>query len=622
MGVTYVLKLTDFNNEYDLIGGASFSMMDGTLNFGVPSYDEASGDYGTRDISFSLVAIGSTREEAIENANALAAMVMRARHAYDAPMADGYGTGYGANDYYTGDAGVVLLVDVYESLTRTVNREDGGTGGKSYRINVRGGTVEFTRSPYQEGGVVQDGSVYKIYDINVRLECDPFFMTQPNVIKYGTDIANTGDDFYPRGNKKVMVVVSDTEVNGSAPAPTRIITREHYGGSGMIVSRCVGDNVWLAPSIPVGISGGGPYTTDFYPIGKLDPSTSDKDKVFRIKYTGTNTFQYSTNDGSTWSSTTVTVHQPFYFDASNNYGVVFLNDQLTSGLEYRFYPNQTQLKIDKTQSYASGDSQFYSHNGAVVAHAYVSVPSYARGKYIIAMYGYVAQGSTRQSVDWSAAVASSQIKESGASGSRDYYWTSWGATTFPWVYQHAGESIVLLGELDLGNVGGGFASYPNGHAIIDIAIYVRGLSDPGASVDVTVEDILLLSAQDEYSTMIAAWGTDFQGYEVYSSFDMKNPYVGELSATAFDAGSWGGAASPTLYASTVSLDSVIASGLDASMFGNPITIYPREKNYVLLIPVHQLSSDASWRLINGFRTGFTKEYYIAVRERHLFPGGK
>ena len=524
---------------------------------------------------------------------------------------------------FTGDAGCVLQIRFGPVGTTTLDDEDGGTYTDSRILTTKiiSGTMEVIAPMSITTQLDESSGEREAMRVRVNLECDPFFLGDPQIILEVDDpgYCQPPDNEGEYTVNKVLIPAGD--IPGDVPALTRITTRV-FNSLGIIMARHAGNCIINTPSYPVFSGSGaenmivGGYSTDSAQFAN--------ELIMRVKVVATDaggdSVQYSLNDGSSWSGSIVLEdHATVDIGATGFYFTFFVKTGHTVDDYWRFRGNQSYLlpnvgsTIQVGLGGAGDDAGYMSKDGTIVDSFYVNFPAEATGKYKV-----LCQMEWNQALDPEFRM---QLAYRGfVSGT---WWEDTKDAGFDWVRGFEGylRNIVDLGTIDLTPSGAPSRGHPGSHSMATATLYVRGAENEAVDYQIGLTKVFLCPVQDDDGFLWAGWKFDGTGREVYSNFDVRNPYIAEISASMSDKD-----ATNTIYddATDVTLENVRVVSLDESHVGNMLTLMPGVDNTIVFAPlVTGLLGNPDFRgsYWNTASVGITNAVTIAIRPRYLIVGG-
>ncbi len=528
---------------------------------------------------------------------------------------------------FTGDAGCILQIRFGPIGTAVLDDEDGGTYTDTRILTTKiiSGTLEVVRPFSTQMQLDETSGNRKVMRIRVNLECDPFFLGDPIVVANVPDpgFCQPPDIEAEYTHNKLLIEAAD--IPGDFPALTRITTRI-TDALGIIMARHAGNCLLNCPSFPVYVGASG--RQDFIVGGySTDPVifASGGELIMRVKVTATDaggdTVQYSINDGSTWSGNIILEdHTVVDIGVTGFYFTFFHKTGHTIADYWRFRGNQSYLLPNSGATIPVGigggsGAAYMSATGATVDSFYLNFPKEATGKYKI-----LAQFEWDQALDpeFRMSLAYRGFLNSGS------WWQDTKDASFDWSRGFEGylRNIIDLGTIDLTPSGAPSRGHPNSHAMATATVYARGAENEAVSYNIGLTKIFLCPVQDDDGFLWAGWKFDGEGREVYSNFDFRNPYIGEISASLSDKD-----AADTMYADAtdVTLDNARVVSLDESHVGNMLTLMPGVDNTLVFAPLLTgITGNPDFRgsYWDTSDIGLTQAVTVAIRPRYIMVGGE
>lgn len=594
------VESVDFNST-------NYKLEDGSFDAQIPQRNEirssvVGGDftrdlltmsYKNRNIIFSFYVLGDNDISLHNNISKITRMLIRSQ-------SEIYLSGGGyqqqtttAEGNNTGDAGLRLKYRVKNATTAITNEDgDADVDDGSVYFKVISGDIEIDNQ--FKSAREMDGR--KFAYCTLTLECEPFALGVARVI--GTQ---TGNGFYAypispdynadagNGSQMNRMFISAASIPGEAPALTRISTKL-TGSTGLIIARDAGISILNSTTFPVRTGTG---LADFFVYGQR---RSNSNRNFRVRISSTGSpdmYQYSDDDGSTWSSAAPIVAKTKMQLGSYDIWIMFWNATgHTSGDYWSFKDRQSQIDgASSTSALYTNRNDAYSETGYAIGSVNFTVPQGCTSRYRVLIKKTVS-GCTnydiRMNVEYYGFNGSTMV----VSKPVEYSWV------------RASNGDVDLGMIDLTPRSLGLLNHPNSFTYGRISYYIRAVSEISVGATAIVSEVFLVPAQDEYSYMFAAWDYDGAGREIYCNYDPNNPYLAEVSSTHTDG----------------DYDLIFVGGLDYTMAGNVITLIPNVDNTLLFLPMFSPTNVMDWRY-STFSTGAkTNTTTVAIRPRYLYGG--
>lgn len=607
--MTATLKLKDSTETVDLLDTTKYKLDDNSFKISNPQRIEkriednfyAGRDlqrleYGTRQVSFDVRAVGSTRQAVSTNISAIQRLITRASSMTYLQGGDYNQTVTYTEGSETGDQGVVLQLrrgsDSISNITSEYTNSSIAVTG-IYTMRVISGDLEITDNIFGSADKTSNSTTQYYKQCTVTLEVEPFILGPSRILSTLASAGYENEPYYGNSQKN-RLIISAASIPGEAEALTRIVTQLN-NAQGIIIARDAGISLLNCPSYPTLSTG----KDDVFVYGQIQ-STSNLSYKININGTGTpNTFRFSADNGSTWGATTnIVAWTPIQLSGSggaiNAYAVFGSTTGFTSGQTWTFSNHQSYIRnTGSAVDFYDNRANFMGDSGHIVYQFYINVPPGCRSRYKV-----VAQMTSDLTCEYRMKVG---FLGRGASGDR--------VETEPQFYEWVGpfgSRMIDFGLIDLTSMTVPFMSHPYSATVLSISIYARTseeiLTDSGD--DIIFSRGYLVPAQDEFAYMQAAWKNDGSGFEVYSNYDAGNPYIAEENISMMDA---------------TSIPARISIGLDATYGGNVITLVPNVDQTLLFVPLLSVSTD--WRSASIPSNGDTGDTYVAIRPRYLHVPG-
>lgn len=594
------LILSDDIDSIDFMSG-NYKLEDGSFDAQIPQRQEMRAStiggaytrdlltmsYMNRTISFNFYVYGATDSVVHTRITTITRMLIRAQ-------SEVYLSGGGyqqqtttAEGNNTGDAGLRLKYRIKtDSISITNEDGDSDTDDGAIYFKVIAGDLE-VENQYESARVAPSSNRFAY--CRLTLECEPFGLGVARII--GTQ---TGNGFYshpidPDSSNVNRMFISAADVPGDAPALTRIST-QLSNSTGIIIARDAGISLLNSTTFPVH-SGTG--ITDFFVYGQRRTNNNSNFRV-RIASTGSpDQWQYSSNGGSTWSSSAPIQAKTKMQLGSYDIWIMFWNSTGHTAGDYWSFKDR-QSHIDGTSSsfdlYANRNTA-YTDDGYFIGSANFTVPQGCSSRYRVLIQKTVTNCTNydiRMNVEYYGYNGSTMV----VSKPIEYNWT------------RASHGAVDLGMIDLTPRALGLLAHPYSFTYGRVSFYIRAVSQISSGATAQVSEIFMVPAQDEYSYMLAAWDYDGQGREIYCNYDPNNPYLAEVAGTHIDG------------ISNINF----AGGLDYTMAGNVITLIPNVDNTLLFLPMNSPVNVMNWRYSTFSTTARTNTTTVAIRPRYLYGG--
>lgn len=621
------LESVDFIND----SNAKYYLLDETFQAPPPTPVEirASGgtgrilsrSYDNRTVNFAYMVKGNTYEDVMASiSKVFRIMEFASQEQY---LDGGSYTGtlnFGAGTT-TGDNGVILRVKVYTPASpATLDKEDGTTYAdtRTYTMKVISGSQEVTKL-FNSASM---GNSKFAYDVRVTLICEPYALGDSRVIAevdtpYLGTISSTNAAYV---NNKL--IIDGSLIPGDAPALTRIYTAV-TDAHGIIMGRDAGNSLVNCPSFPVMIAGTG--TNDMMVTGICESTTQYHCQV-RISAAGaTDYFEYSTNNGGSWSSAQAIVpHKKFAIGTTGASVYFFTKTGHTESDVWKFRTNQSYVLPDTTPDdddptavtiynpAAPGTyTNLFTRSGMEVTSFYLNIPQKARGKYKIV--AYVSGNAGLNPADAIELRLYATYLGYNAAESGDVVKTQ--NSLFDWSRRNG---LIDFGTIDFTPFGTPATGHPGSSLRAKFSILVRSNYRFTSTATITINGIGIFPCSDNNSFLWTGWKVDGFGREVFCNYDYQNPYIAEVSAAYPDKENMADA-NFTNY-TTIELDDVSTIALDETHVGNVLTLIPGVKNTIVFAPLTKLGSTSFYKDFYFFNSSRTGSVVVAIRPRYLLVG--
>jgi hypothetical protein len=621
----YRLELKDDIDSIDFLSTtqSAFSLIDGTFQMSDPEYDVSdekyvsqwlgamnSRKYGPREVSFSVIIRGQTRDNVLSALGRLIRMASRSmssRH----KNASSFFTRYGHNPFFAanvpGQQGLQLILRYGNSSPQ--NRT--GVFGQSYTDNLETYfyVISMDVSNLQLFSTEQSmtlGGREVLYSVDIKLSVSAFGYGNPVQISIAT--GSGGFSAFPAPIESngygAKTFIPASQVPGEGEALTHITMNVHnvpgFGsGSGVIIARDVGRSLLNCPSAFVNSTTNQPHilSNTIIPLG-YDTATNN---YYDVQITQTNPLRvrYRINGGA-WSSNIIpSAYQVINVASGAGYDFSFLVtttqvSDIYNNVILRCYSSGYFAPPPSSISIGTYLSLFLGENGYGLQDMRIVVPEGVHGKYKI-LFG-VTTGSGNVVLEYRATLFAE-----GPNYTNTIYRTNW--VSLPPL---TSMGMVDLGVLDLSVASTPQTMLPGGYSLFQISVSGRLVSNVTGGT-VTPYGIWLVPCDDERSYLRVAWNviSNWPGFQLITNFDPRKSLITMVNRdyrTGF---------------SGISQPSMVTS-LQQTHEGAPITLIPNIENTLLFIPLFGVNQDYRTAIpTTGIRTGTTtlsiRPAYYAAR---------